>query len=202
MFRLGGLLAALPYVAVLIGLIWFQNGWLAMGLYHLGMALTVVSGPGLARLRRGWHGPTGALLLLFCVLAGPALWLALPHAALAGSSLAGRLAHFGIGAESWPWFAVYYTVMNGWLEELLWRDRLAGTARGPSRYDALFAGYHVLVLGKFMSPPWVALTVVVLLGTAWLWRTAARRHGGLAIPVVTHVVANASVMLGVHFRLG
>ena len=85
--------------------------------------------------------------------------------------------------------------MNPVLEEWYWRGVLGSPSRMPTPNDAAFAGYHVLVLAVFVPWPWALAVAVVLVGAAWLWRQLVARHGGLVIPVVTHAVADLSVIV-------
>jgi hypothetical protein len=61
-----------------------------------------------------------------------------------------------------------------------------------------FGGYHVLVLAYFIPWSWGLLVAALLVLVAWVWRTVATRLGGLLIPALTHLAADASVILSVH----
>ena len=213
--------AAIPYAAVLIGMYALRNIWLTMGLYHLGILAFMLlrpNGPGRAALLRGWRTGLGLVLGAVCVLSGVTIYFAFPLAAATGaapadasassavSGLAGSLADFGVrGAGFWLLFG-WYVAITPWIEELFWRGRLSagrlGTGRrGLDASDILFAGYHVLVLLKFLQWPWTVLAFVSLAAVAWAWRWAMRATGGLAIPVVTHAVADISTMIAVYLLM-
>ncbi len=205
--------ALIPYAAVLIGMYALSSVWLTMGLYHLGVLAFMLlrpNGPGRCALLRGWRNGPGLLLGLACVLSGVSIYLAFPLAAAIGagpadasaaSGLAGALAGFGAGGAGFWLLFVWYVALTPWIEELFWRGRLGSTRRGLDASDILFAGYHVLVLLKFLQWPWVVLAFASLAAAAWAWRWAMRATGGLAIPVATHAVADISTMIAVYMLM-
>lgn len=61
--RLKAISVWVPYVSVLIGLYGFHHAWLAIGLYHLGMAVWVVSNRRdlpVKTVCSGWHSVAAA----------------------------------------------------------------------------------------------------------------------------------------------
>lgn len=195
------LAGAIPYLAVLIGLYGFSNIWIAMGLYHAGVLVFLLTrrpGPGWSQLLRGWQAKPAAMLLLAGTLSGLVIYLVFPTANGSAVPLSDSLSRFGVRAEHWILLFVYYVAVTPWLEELFWRGHLGGDSRSPALSDVLFAGYHVLVLVRFLHVPWVLLSFAVLLAVAWMWRQVRRSSGGLLVPVLSHLVADASTMLAVH----
>ena len=65
--------------------------------------------------------------------------------------------------------------------------------------DLAFACYHFLVLVQFVQIIWAAVSVIVLVCAAWLWRRATDRYGGLAVPVVSHAASGISIMAAALF---
>lgn len=195
------LAALIPYAAVLIGIHGMENAWAAMGLYHLAALIFLVlhrGGPGWRSLVRGWRWSSAWPLIVLGALAGPVVVLVFPWAELPSETLAARLSDLGLsGGTRWLFF-VYYVAVTPVIEETLWRGKLGSPARGLAASDVLFAGYHVLVLVRFLTVPWVGFAFLALVGTAWLWRRTAERSGGLAVPVVSHLAGDLSLMLAVH----
>jgi hypothetical protein len=188
---------AVPYLAVLFGLYVLRSGWAAMLLYHAGMLVVGFGLDGARRvpeLGRGGRAAPGIALGLIGLGAGPVLWLAWPLMG-GGTGLAATLAALGLGGASFVGFASYYTIVNPILEEWYWRGVLGSPSRAPTVGDAAFAGYHIVVLVAFVSWPWALGAAVTLMGAAWLWRQMASRQRGLAIPIVTHCVADLSVIV-------
>jgi hypothetical protein len=193
---------SLPSVAVLIGLHLLKSGWAAILLYHAGI-LAFLSHLGAWRSvrtwTRGWNGLVFAVLLVACLAAGPLLLVLVPVAAPPSLDLGAALHSIGLGRASWLGFMAYYTLINPWLEEGYWRGALGAPSPWLTAGDAFFAGYHAIVLVYFLSWVWSLLAALVLLAAAWVWRRVASRLEGLLIPCLSHLAADASVILAVHF---
>ncbi len=180
-----------------IGLHVLHSGWASILAYHAGMCLLMWAGggwPAAEPLARGWTWKEGAACTAFCASVGPLIFLLWPLAADPAVPLRAVLAGLGLQGASWWGFAAYYVLVNPLLEEAFWRGWLASDARHPSAIDALFSGYHAAVLVLFVDWPWVLFAFACLATAAWLWRRIVMRRGGLAIPVVSHLVADVSVI--------
>jgi hypothetical protein len=195
--------AAIPYAAVAAGLFFARSAWTAILLYHAGIVVLLAADRPRERI-----GETGRGLCVVAAAAGVVvggcagilLWSLWPYINSTTDGLGAVLSRFGLSGASWAVFAVYYATVHPFLEELHWRvDAPAGSV--PSWWDAGFAGYHVLVLHYFITPLWIGVAFVVLLLTSWLWRLAARRFGGLAVPLLSHAAADASIVLAASFIL-
>ena len=159
---------AIPYAAVLVGLYALESAWAAVLIYHAGIAAI-------------W------------LAVGPSIWIAWPCVALE-PGMAAVLARFGLDGWSLVAFAVYSALANPALEELYWRGVLLDETRRPAPADALFAGYHVLVLALVVEWPFAVAAALVLAAAAWLWRVTAVRWGGLAVPCLSHLAADLAVI--------
>lgn len=191
----------LPSVAVLIGLHLLRSGWAAILLYHAGV-LAFLSHLGAWRSvrswARGWNGLVFAVLLGACLASGPLLLVLVPVIAPPSLDLGAVLGSIGLDGASWLGFMAYYALVNPWLEEGYWRGALGSPSPWLTAGDAFFAAYHALVLVYFLSWVWSVLAALVLLAAAWVWRRVASRFGGLLIPCLSHLAADASVILAVH----
>jgi len=191
---------ALPFLAVGLGLMLLHSAWTAILIYNVGIVLLLAwSGPGdLLRLVRSGARP-GAVagLVLLGTVAGPALVIAWTIAGGDGEALAGGLSGVGLEGARLVGFLVWLSMVHPVLEELSWRGLLLTRERHPCARDAAFAAYHVPVMAMYAGVPIAAISFVVLLGVAWLWRTVAIRTGGLAAPVLGHLAANTSVSLAI-----
>lgn len=123
----------------------------------------------------------------------------------AGAPLAAVLRSLALQGTPWMAFMVYYAAVNPVLEEVYWRVLLGSPARGLTLSDVCFGGYHVTVLGLLLpgSPglrwPLGAAMGATLVGAGWLWRQIVARTGGMAIPVLTHLVTDLSIILAGNF---
>ena len=189
-------MAALPYVSVLIGMYIARSAWLAMGLYHaLAVVALILVRPRVdwRLLGRGWHRGILVSLAIFCAMGGVVLYGLFPFAGKPGLDLGDALAGLGLAPRSVGFFA-YYCLLTPPIEELLWRGQLGRPGRRVTPFDALFAGYHLLVLQPFLRPFWLLVVFVSLISASWLWRWTRWRTGGLGIALVTHFVADVAVM--------
>lgn len=194
---------AIPYAAVLVGMHALHSAWAAMLLYHAGIvAIWLAAGrrPRPRALVEGARAGAAIPLVLVGLAVGPVAWLAWPHVALE-PRMAEVLARFGLAGGSLAAFAVYSAFVNPALEELFWRGVLLDETRRPAPADALFAGYHVLVLTLVVEWPFALAAGIALAAAAWLWRIAAVRCAGLAAPFASHVAADLAVIFAVWARL-
>jgi hypothetical protein len=192
---------AVPYLTVPVGLYALHSGWAAILLYHAGMVLliTLLGAWAVARrLLRGWHLPALAGLLAVTAATGPVLYLLWPWIAGDGTRIGRDLAALGLGGASWIGFVTYYSLVNPWIEELYWRGVLGSDALHPVPADLCFAGYHVVVLLAFLPWWWAVTAALALTAAAWLWRQATAHAGGLLVPVLTHGVADVSIIVAAH----
>jgi hypothetical protein len=110
-------------------------------------------------------------------------------------SLNATLADWGLTFASWPWFIVYGGLVNPWLEEIYWRGGLGSAARFPVLNDAVFSGFHLLILAPFISIVWLVVAFIILASTGWLWRQVANRCGSLLPSALCHLAADVSILL-------
>lgn len=193
--------AAIPYAAVVIGLYILHNAWAAILLYHVGIIVVMATGGGgelLKSARSGWRPAVAAWVCAGTAMGGVFLWVLWPYVRLPGPGLDAALAEFGLSGISWIIFMVYYSTVHPFAEELIWRGSLAVKSKGPSWLDVAFGGYHFLVLLFFIKVPWVLATALLLSIAAWGWRYAAMRYGGLSIALVSHAVADLSIVIAAH----
>ncbi|MBI9101655.1 MAG: hypothetical protein JEY99_04530 [Spirochaetales bacterium] len=194
------LTSLLPYAAVLIGLVLFQNAWIALGLYHLGiivfLALRRPSGiPG--KMRRGYFLPLLIPGIVLCALAAPVMFLLWSYLSRPGISLSAWLPAYGLQGMGWILFIPYFSLIHPLLEEVYWR-----TLTGFDPYkrlhwkDMVFAGYHMIVLFSIIRLPWLLLFFLILTVASAFWRWAAQKYKGYGLTLLTHAVADASVLGG------
>lgn len=198
--RLGYLAIALPYAAVLLGLYILRNAWAAILLYHVGIVtLLRFSGEeGLMRaVRRGWSAPVAVATGIVFAAGGLLLVLLWGTISREDVDLAETLKSYHLsGLYLWV-FAAYYITVHPVLEEMFWRGYLPRAHRYPVVPDLAFAGYHALVLFIFIKLPWVLVSFGVLLFASWSWRQLVARYSGLGVAIVSHAIADLSVIAAV-----
>ncbi len=189
-----------PYVAVTLGLWVWRSAWAASLLYHLGACAFVLGSGRWRQLRWSSSMPPRAIVAAIAVVSagvGPVvfvMWSIVKHS---GVEMGAELADIGLAGASWALFIVYYATVNPVVEEVFWRGYLGSSSVRLVAQDFWFAGYHVLVLVRFMDWPWIAVSLAALVTAGWAWRQLAARFDGLAMPVLSHAVADASLILAV-----
>jgi uncharacterized protein len=192
-----------PFVAVSIGLLIANNAWIAIILYHLGIGVFLILGKQGYRARELIMG--GKLLpILLAIISGVAagvILLAFANSIGLPNNLAALLAQQGLQGSGWTLFIIYYSLVNPFLEEYYWRGYLAESTKGITLSDICYAGYHPIVLSRYLSWPWLIFEFLILLAVAWAWRQIAQRYGGLIIPVMTHLAADLSLIIAIYILI-
>ena len=192
----------IPYLAVASGMYGARSAWAALGLYHAGMLIALATQrhgrfvQGKSQLKSHWLPVVTAVFAMGGVLLY-ALW---PLLGRDGSMLADRLAMFGVTRKTWPYLAVYFCFANSTIEELFWRGHLGSDTRLITSNDIYFAGYHSFVMIAFANPLWALPVFIACTFGGWLWRRLRLLSGGLVLPILTHIAADASIVVAVHLR--
>ena len=186
-----------PYVAVLIGLYVLKNAWIAIGLYHFGITVCLITGDRNCLLKRvcaGWNSIIAAVGIVMSVMIFPIIFFFWGHMQLESIPLKSALANFGLHGTSWFFFMIYFSTVLPFLEELYWRGYLENNRKYFSWTDFAFAGYHILVLAWFIKLPWLVIAFIVLTVAAYIWRYLASKLEGLVVPLLSHIVADVSII--------
>ena len=193
-----------PYIAVIIGMYVFKNAWLAILLYHAGIIIfltKVKSEFSMKSVFSGWEIKTAIISILLCSLAGLILYQLESHIKIFDSDFNKTLAEMGLKGTSWLIFSIYFVTVHPVLEEMYWRGVLSNSRKSISTGDSAFGGYHILVLMFFIELPFLALAFLVLSFASWYWRTVSNSHKGLIIPILSHSVADLSVIVAANYLL-
>lgn len=186
--------AGIPYVGTLLGVWWLDWGLVAVGVYHTGIVVAwLLCRFPVQRVFRGMRWRTCTMLALLCLTTWPLLLFLWPYMARPGVELPDLLQRWGLtGGAVWV-FALYSVTLHPVLEEAFWRGMLPDHLLS----DALFAGFHLLVLAPLIHVFWLPVVFGVLVVASSIWRHFARETQGLWIPVVTHAIADLGVLLAV-----
>ncbi len=180
-----------PYFAV--GIFWcgFSNAWLAILAYHV--QILAWTRPPRARMRT----PLRKRLLLLALptaLTGPLAYYLLPY--ITHTDLPAWLAGHHLSRLSLLAMLPYFGLVHPFLEQLHWAPLRAETPLA----HFMFAGYHMLVLHSLLSPPWLPAAFIVLVAASFAWQRLRVQSGGLAIPVASHILADAGLVAAVWLR--
>jgi hypothetical protein len=193
-----------PFLAVAVGLYIIGNGWITFGLYHGGLLLFIL----LAGQRRifkeiftGWNWTAGVIAIIFSSLVGLLLWLLWPFISIEPDALATQLGALGFGGVGRILFIFVFVTVNPVMEEVYWRIFLKGKGQDkeilPWVVEIMFASYHLPVLAFFIKPAWLVFAFIVLYIGGCVWRWLSHRFGGVAIPLISHIAADASIIIAV-----
>jgi hypothetical protein len=191
----------IPYLTIGIGLLIIHNAWTAIVSYHLSM-VTILLFTGRRFSFKNIIGSSNYKIIIATAILGVAgglllyfLWplLGIPE----GISL--YLQQIGLTAAIWPYFIAYFVLINPWLEECYWRGYLGSNTKKIILNDLLFSGYHIIVLAGIMNVIWLIVIFIVLSSGAWFWRQANRWNQGLSASIVSHLVADASIICIIYF---
>ena len=202
--RLKLISTAVPYAAVFVGLYLLKNAWIAIGLYHFGIALFLIADePGklLKSIRSGWNFTAAVVSVVVCALIVPVIFILWQYMQLENSCLKTTLMNFGLYGSSWFFFMIYFSTVQPFLEELYWRGYLGSNHKYLSWTDLAFAGYHILVLAWFIKLPWLVIAFIVLTVAAYIWRYLASKLEGLAVVLLSHIAADISIIAAAHFLI-
>ena len=191
----------LPYISVAIGLYALKSAWASIALYHAGMLtfLWAWRPPELRQhLSRGFRAGPGIPLLLGCAASGLLVYQLWPFLGPSPAQLALDLQTYGFSRQSLLGFVIYFGIVHAPLEEVYWRSLTREDTGVLSASDLAFAGYHAFVIVLFLPAVFALLAVLLLTGVSALWRYQARRFGGYALPLLSHALADLSILAAIY----
>lgn len=196
-FKTNNLFSLTPYIGVIIGLYIFKNAFLSIFIYNAGLLLAVLIKKNNLQLKEIIIVKNIKLLILLtfiCTLAGPFLYLLWNYIKLPNSILSVKMSEFGLIGNSKFIFLIYFSTIHPFLEEYYWRFSINSNKRILSIHEILFAFYHVLVLLFFIKSFFIIICFIVLLIIARFWRYLHNKHSENLIVLVSHAVADFSIM--------
>ncbi len=194
------LVSILVYLAIFVGLFWAHNAWVALFGFHLVIIVSLlIARPNvpLTVLFKGGSPKWIIISILFCGSSGVFLYFLQTYLGIP-QDLPAQLKSIGLTSATWPAFIVYVILFNSFIEEYFWRAYLGSETKSFYVFDAIFAGFHVLILLGKTSLPAIVLAVVVLTFAGWFWRQMARQNNGLLVPVLGHMTADLSILLAIY----
>lgn len=190
----------LPYLAVAIGVFWFQHAFLALVGFHIAIILSVLlakSSVPLDILYKSKNIRWVVLNILLCGSSGLSLYFLWSYFGVI-DDLPGQIEAFGLTRATWPLFIAYFAVVNPLVEEYFWRGYLGSPTRHLYPSDFLYSGFHGLILLGKMQTGVVLYSLIVLVLAGWFWRQLARIDGGLFAPVLGHMAADFTIMMAIY----
>ncbi len=189
-----------PYLAVILGVFFFKSGLFAVLLYHLILLICIIGinrPQALKLLVSGFNRHVGPLICLGGLLPGVVILFFWPFAKQETVDLAQLMGSVNLTNTSFTVFVLYSCFVNPFLEESFWRGCFKPKSWLPGPVDALFAGYHAIVLIPVVKPTFVLFSFAALMCVGWIFRNIYRLTGGLAIPLLTHIIADIAILYAV-----
>ena len=113
--------------------------------------------------------------------------------------LPAQLISLGLNSSSWAAFIAYFSLVNPFVEEYFWRGVLGNATKKIFVIDAVYAGYHAIILWGRVPLSSVLFAVMILTSAGWLWRQFSREDGGLLAAVFGHMAADFSILMTVYW---
>ena len=193
----------LVYLAVVIGIFWFRDAWGALLGFHLAIIISLFyAKPNIpiALLFKSMNAKWVILSILLCGSSGVSLYFLWPLFGIA-INISEQTTSLGLNPGNWLFFIAYFAIINPFIEEYFWRGYLGDATHRFYIYDAIYAGYHALILiGK---AHWVTImfSIAVLTLGGWLFRQIARKDQGLLAPALGHMSADFMILAAIYLRM-
>jgi len=190
----------LPYLAVGLGLFWFQNAWAALAGFHLAIVLSLLlAKPNLPVkiLFKSSDVRSVVLSIILCSSSGISLYFFWPGFGITGE-LAAHVQRLGLNSANWVAFIAYFALVNPWIEEYFWRGYLGSAAKSLSVSDFAYAGFHAMILWERVQTSSIISSLGVLIFAGWFWRQLAREDRGLLASVLGHMAADLTILIVVY----
>jgi len=194
-------LAALPSVAVWLGLYHFRSAPLAFALYHgycLVGGLLLRSAETPATERRfpvnWWQLP---LIALFANGWTILLYHYVGAALLDTKHVMVQLAAYGLPPSSYRYLFPYFALVNPVVEEFFWRSgvylmmrhHFAHWRHAAALSSIFFGAWHWLVIRRFLEPPIALLATLAIMLAGYALADVYERTRSLAWPIALHAIA-------------
>jgi len=189
-----------PYLAVWAGLFFFKSAWAALLGFHLAIGVTLLLLRSVIPIDALFKSSSAKWILfnvLFCSTSGIGLYYLWDVFGVA-KDLPAQLVSMGLKSNSWIPFIAYFSLVNPFVEEYFWRGVLGNATRKLHFGDAVFAGYHVMILWERVRPLSMLFAVIILISAGWLWRQISRDDHGLLAAVLGHMAADFSILLVIY----
>lgn len=194
------LLPFLPYLAVWAGLFLFKSAWFSLIGFHIAILIAILikrSAIPVNILFKSTSAKWIFFSVFFCSTSGIGLYFLWGVFGIV-DDLPTQLKILGLNSTSWLPFIAYFSLVNPFVEEYFWRGVLGSATRNLHVGDAIFAGYHAMILWGRVNPLSILFAVIILISAGWLWRQIFRKDQGLLAAVFGHMAADFSILLTIY----
>jgi membrane protease YdiL (CAAX protease family) len=191
----------IPYITIGAGLLLLHNAWIAIVSYHLCLIIILLLAREKISFTQILSSGSYKILITTAVLGGAGGFLLFLLWPILGvpNTINLYLQNIGLNAATWPYFIAYFILVNAWVEEFYWRGHLGSNSKKVTLNDLLFSGYHLIVLAGKIDIIWLIIVFIVLSLGAWFWRQANRWNRGISASIISHIMADVSVIITIYF---
>ncbi len=193
----------LPIVSIIFGLYILKNAILTIFFYHIGIIAILFFSKNIKLIKeilKGWNNIVGFIFLILAPSVGVLSYIMWSVIFKNDLNLYQLLKTFGFNNYNWIIFIIYFSTINPILEELFWR---AYFNKNKKKYlnkfftiqDFGFAFYHLFVLIYFVKLHWLIIIFIFLYIASGLFRFIYIKYKGLLIPIISHIVADISIIV-------
>jgi len=191
----------MAYVAIAIGFFWMHSAWGALLGFHIvliGSLLIARPDIPITSLFKTSHIKWILLSILLCGSSGIVLYCLWPCFGIT-DDLPAQLKSIGLTASTWPGFIAYFALVNPFIEEYFWRGYLGSASKSFTMFDAIYSGYHMIILLGKVQIASIIFAFVMLALAGWFWRQVTRADNGMLAGVLGHMTADLSILCTVYW---
>lgn len=191
-----------PYLGVLIGMYIFNNAFLALFIYHIGIItslLTLNSNICIKNLLKINNKKIFILVSLICLLSGIIFYFIWGWVKIDDYMLIEILNRYGLFNKNIWLFIIYFSTINPVLEEVFWRETFKPNKKYIEIHDILFGTYHFLVIVQFIKIEFAIITTLALIVISSIWKFIYYKLDEKLIVILSHAIADASIMVSILF---
>ena len=190
----------LPYLAVGIGLLWFQNAWVALLGFHFAILISLLFARAHIPIKTLFKSADirwVVLSILLCGSSGISLYFFRSYFGFA-NDLPAQVEALGLNSANWPVFITYFALVNPFVEEYFWRGYLGNPTNGLYISDFLYAGFHAFIMNGKLQFCSAIYGLIMLVLAGWFWRQIAREDKGLLASVLGHMAADFIILMAAY----
>lgn len=190
----------IPYITTGIGLLLLHNAWVGIFTYHLSMVVIILLSREHIPIKKLIQSTNYKIPIVTAIVgacSGILLYLLWPLLSIP-PDIDVYLRNIGLTPSAWPFFLVYFVLVNPWLEEYYWRGYLGSDSKSITLNDMLFSGYHIVLLAGKVDIIWLLAVFAALFFGAWFWRQTNRISNGLLPSLVSHIAADITVIITIY----
>lgn len=189
-----------PYLAVFLGLYFFKNAFVSILIYHIGIICSLLFIKSDYRIKDLLKFENKLLLFvttIICALSGLVLLYLWDYIELPNLNLFSEMNSIGLSGRYKILFLIYFSTIHPILEESYWRFFLKNEYKLFVLDDILFSLYHSFVLILFVKLWFVIVCFIALVLVSAIWRKIRQKKEENLIILVSHAVADFSIMLAI-----